>query len=120
MPAGLHHIHKRKRASRHKKIAKKEDVCLEPYPHPEKWKKYLDRALYFVAIVGPFNTIPQIVTIYANKSAEGISTLTFCLLACFTLPWIFYGVVHKEKPIIFSFCLWFLAYIVIITGSILY
>jgi len=38
---GLHHIKKRM----HKKR--------EPYPHPDKWKGYLDRFIYAVGIMGP-------------------------------------------------------------------
>jgi len=48
MTEGLHHFHRRKR------IYQKH----EPYPHPDKWKRFMDHAIYCVGVFGPIMTIP--------------------------------------------------------------
>ena len=91
----IHHIHKRKRI--HQK--------LEEYPHKNKWVARFDKFLLVVAILNPMVTFPQISKIFRTKSAQGISTLTFALLAIFNIPWLIYGILHKAKPIIIAFSL---------------
>jgi uncharacterized protein with PQ loop repeat len=110
MGAGLHHLHKRKRI--HKKM--------EQYPHPQAWIRFLDNLLLVIAVIGPMSNIPQILQIFISKTSAGVSTLTFCLLAVFNIPWIIYGIVHKEKPIITAYILWFTTNVIIITGTLIY
>src|SRR3989344_9687617 len=93
---GLHHIHKRKRYYQN----------LEPYPHPKKWINNLDKFLIIVAFIAPLTTLPQIFNIIISKQAGSISALTWSLYAIFNIPWVFYGFVHKEKPIIIMHILW--------------
>jgi uncharacterized protein with PQ loop repeat len=106
----LHHIHKRKRL--HQK--------LEKYPHPQKWIRFLDKFLIIAAIVGPAMTIPQIVKIYSLRDASSIALSTWVLFAILDIPWIIYGVVHKEKPIVIAYILWLITNIFVIVGTILY
>ncbi len=64
MPAqniGMHHLHKRKRV--HEK--------LEKYPHPEKFKRFIDKVIYVFAIVGPLMNLPQLYKIWGDKTAQG-------------------------------------------------
>lgn len=105
-----HHLHKRKRM--HEK--------LEKFPHPNKRIKFLDNMLLLIASISPLSTVPQIIKIYATKNAIGVSKLTFSLFALFDIPWIIYGVVHKEKPIIIAYSLWLIANITIVTGTLIY
>jgi len=105
-----HHIHKRKR--QHQK--------LEAFPHPHPWIRFLDNLLLVIAIIGPLSTIPQIVKIYWYQNAIGVSKLTFSFYAFFDVPWIIYGIIHKEKPIVLAYSLWFLANMIIVIGTILY
>jgi uncharacterized protein with PQ loop repeat len=107
---GLHHIHKRKRF--HEK--------LEPYPHENKWIKRLDEFLLFVAVVAPIMSIPQIFKIYSTKTAAGVSALSFGFFAFFNIPWIIYGIVHKEKPIVITYILWLICNTSIVVGTLLY
>lgn len=107
---GIHHLHKRKRI--HQK--------LEKYPHPKKWIKILDNFLLIIAVIGPLNNLPQIIKIFALKSSSGVSTLTFSLFSLFNIPWIIYGIVHKEKPIIIAFSLWFITNMIVVIGTLIY
>jgi len=106
----LHHIHQRKRV--HQK--------LEPYPHTHPWINFLDRLLLVVAIIAPFTTLPQLYTIFIEKNVTGVSAITWLLYTVLTLPWIVYGFVHKEKPIIVSSLLWLVTDVLVVVGTMVY
>src|SRR3989344_8553323 len=92
----LHHIHKRKRCYQD----------LQPYPHPQPWINFLDRLLVMIAFIAPLFTLPQIYKILSTQNANEISTITWGAYAFFNIPWIVYGVAHKDKPIIFAYIMW--------------
>mgnify|MGYP002826002931 CR=1 FL=1 len=106
----IHHIHRRKRL--HQK--------LEKYPHKNKWINFLDKLLLIVAIIGPLMTLPQIFKIYYLKSAAGVSILTWSLYSVFNVPWLIYGIVHREKPIIIAYSGWIITNLIVIIGTLLY
>ena len=105
---GLRHIHKRKR------------VHFEPYPHPDKRKRFLDRAAYFFAFFGPIMTIPQTLRIWILKSAGGVSPITWSAYLIVAVFWLIYGIEHKAKPIIATNILWVILDIFIIAGTLVY
>ena len=105
-----HHIHKRKRVHQN----------LEAFPHPNPGIRFLDRLLLIIAIIGPLSTLPQIIKIYLYQSSLGVSRLTFSLFALFDIPWAIYGIIHKEKPIILAYSLWFIANLIIVIGTLIY
>lgn len=106
----LHHISKRKRV--HQK--------LEKYPHPYKFKNYLDRIIYIVAIIGPLMALPQLNKIWFLKDATGVSFLSWFLFGIVNLIWLFYGLVHKEKPIIVANMMWVIIDFSIAVGIVIY
>lgn len=81
---------------------------------------FLDRLTFIVGVVGPFTVLPQTYSIFASKSAAGVSLITWVLIFVVTFPWILYGIAHKEKSIIVSFILWELVNLSVIVGVILY
>ena len=89
------HIHKRKR---NKGTAHK----LKAYPSENKWISFLDKFLVAVAV------------------GSGISLITWLMYSVFDIPWIVYGFVHKEKPIIITYTLWFIVNMAVVIGSIIY
>lgn len=110
MKSGLHHIHKRK-------IVYEK---LEKYPSKNKWVRRLDRFLLFFAIFGPLSALPQIMKIFYLQNASGVSTITYSLWSVGVIPWIIYGYVHKTKPIMIAYSLWFFMYVLIVVGSLIY
>ena len=106
----LYHLNKRKRI--HQK--------LEKYPHPDQGIRFLDNFLLVIAAIGPLSNIPQIIKILMTKTSLGVSTLTFSFFAVFNIPWIIYGIVHKEKPIVLAYTLWFITNSIIIIGTLIY
>lgn len=110
MASGLHHQHIRKR------IYKK----YEKYPHPNKFKRFVDKTIYIIAIFGPLIALPQIIKIWYYKDAGGVSPLTWIGYFLGAFLWMTYGIMHKEKPIIIANIMWIIATISIITGSFIY
>jgi len=107
---GLHHHHKRKRI--HAKH--------ESYPHPNKWKNFMDKAIYVVGVLGPIMTIPQLAKIWVEKNASGVSIISWTAYLIASGFWVIYGIMHKEKPIIVTYSLWILLDILIIIGTVIY
>ena len=110
MQKGFYHLHRRKR------ISKK----LEPYPHPIKWKRWLDKLIYFVAIAGPLAILPQIFKIWQSKTAAGVSSFYWIFFLFTSLVWLIYGFVHKEKPIIFANLLYLILGFIVLVGIWMY
>jgi len=80
----------------------------------------LDKAIYFVALFGPIMTIPQVVKIFAEKSAAGVSIISWTGYLFLAMFWLSYGLMHKDKAVIFANFLWIIAYIIVIAGIMLY
>lgn len=132
---GLQHINKRKRVKKTlgflseiegigdktlKKIRLKGFKNFEVYPSNKFWIRALDKSLVFIATIGPLTTIPQIWKIFATQSAAGISIFSWASWAILDLPWIFYGILHKDKPIIIAYTLWLITNLAVVIGALLY
>ena len=103
---GLHHYHLRKRIKENRPTG--------------RFAGILDHAIYVVGVIGPLMTIPQILQIWGHHSASGVSPVTwgsFVITNCF---WLSYGIVHREKPIILTYCLWIVMNGSVALGAILY
>ena len=110
MPNSLHHINQRRRI--HQKH--------EQFPHPHPGIRFLDRSLIIIAVVGPIVSVPQIIKLYETQLVEGFSLITWILLAIMNIPWLIYGIVHHEKPIIVAYSLWFISNMLTVIGIIAY
>lgn len=109
-PYAIHHLHQRKRFHEN----------LEPYPHPHLGVRFLDQLLVVLAIVGPLTGVPQLYTILQEKSAASVSVISWSLYIILTIPWIIYGFVHKEKPIVISSILWLVLDTAIVVAALAY
>ncbi|MCH7567982.1 MAG: hypothetical protein IIA87_01040 [Nanoarchaeota archaeon] len=104
------HFYKRKRIhQRH-----------EPYPHPVRWKRIIDRVIYIAAFIGPLLTLPQVLKIWIGKSAIGVSIISWSFFLLLAFIWLIYGIAHKSKLLIFNNILWMLMDFLIILGVIVY
>ncbi len=103
---GWHHLHKRKRMyEKH-----------EPYPHPDKAKRVMDKFIYFIGVLGPIMTLPQLIEIWVYGNTAGVSALSWGAFGVIAFVWIIYGIMHKEKPIVLSHALWMLFDVLIVIG----
>lgn len=107
---GLHHLHLRKRKA----------AGTHPYPAKSQALRMLDRVVLLGGIIGPMTAIPQVLKIYLLKDAAGVSILSWALPAVLDVPWIVYGVYHRERPIAVTYALWFLANSAVALGVLIY
>jgi len=111
MSLGLHHFYKNKR------LAGKQEL----FPRKSKqWVNLIDDLVYVAGIVGPIMTLPQIIKIFGNKSAEGVSLITWLAYTLAAVFWLLYGIAHKEKPIIMTYALWVLFDLAVVYGCLVY
>ncbi|MFH1591505.1 MAG: hypothetical protein ABIC95_06280 [archaeon] len=93
---------------------------LDHHQHKEDWVKILDKTVLIGGILGPMMTFPQIIKIFITHQAAGVSVMTWGLYCIFNTPWIIYGIVHNQKPIVISYILWFITNLCVIAGALLY
>ena len=106
----FHHISVRKRIHTKK----------EKYPHSDKSIAMFDRFIIALGIFNIFATLPQLLEIWINKDATGVSFVTWAYYTFFSAMFIVYGVLHKEKPIIVNYSLVVVLYLGITIGALLY
>jgi len=110
MTHGLYHVHKRKRVYQKK----------EPYPHPDKFKRIMDKIAYFGGVFGLIFTLPQLMNIWVLKNASGVSAISWGAYMIGASFWLTYGIAHKEKPLIFTYSVWVVLDILIVIGTLIY
>lgn len=86
---GLHHLHLRKR------------VHHEKYPPPDKLKRVYDKLIYVAVVMGPIMNLPQLLKIWILKNAAGVSLISWISFSIISIFWVGYGLLHKDKPIIY-------------------
>jgi uncharacterized protein with PQ loop repeat len=87
---------------------------------PVEYYRDIDKLIYVVGIVEPLMTIPQILQIYIGKNVAGVSLFSWTSFLCFGIVWLIYGLIHKSKPIIFTYTIWIIVEAIICFGVILY
>jgi len=105
------HIH------RHK--AKRKAQTSRSYPSGY-WIRFLDRATFAMGIIGPFTDIPQILKILEAQTSAGVSVLAWAGAAVFDIPFLLYGIVHKDKAITTTYALWLIGNIIVVMLTVLY
>lgn len=83
-------------------------------------KNLLDKTIYLGAFVAPILLVPQLLKIWQEKNATGVSLLTWLGYLGGTVFWLFYGLVHKQKPIILANITFGLLTLFIVIGILLY
>lgn len=108
MPVGLHHHHKRLKHSQHNRSTQ------------TSLQRIVDQLVYIFGVFSVIVYIPQLMKIWGEKSTAGVSILSWIGLFIGTLFWFLYGVIHKEKPIIFINLFIGITQLLIILGVLLY
>jgi uncharacterized protein with PQ loop repeat len=80
----------------------------------------LDRLIFVVGTLGPISASAQVYKIWIEKTAEGVSIITWLANFLFSIVWVIYGIIHKEKSIIFTYALWMLINGLIALGAFIY
>jgi len=83
-------------------------------------KRLLDYLMYGVGIFAPLALLPQILQIYTTKSGAGLALPTWLLFVFVNLLWTAYGIVHKDKHIIYANALMALFNAIVVVGVLMY
>lgn len=66
------------------------------------FKRFINKFIYFVGGFGIAVIIPQVTKIWIGKEIQGVSLTTWGGFFIASSFWLVYGIIHKEKPIIFT------------------
>lgn len=86
-------------------------------------KKQKDEILhfaYFVAFVQPLMVLPQVYSIFSNKSAVDVSMITWAMLLFFNTSNFIYGWAFNIKPLIINNAIWIIVDSLVVAGIFLY
>jgi uncharacterized protein with PQ loop repeat len=84
-------------------VARRRKARLKGFPtRTSVLKNALDILIYPIAIVGPLALLPQVIKLYTVQDAAGFSLATWLILGLLNLVWLYYGFVHRERPIIIT------------------
>lgn len=88
MNIGFHHYHQRTSHSHGE-------------THNNIYQYLIDKLVYIGGTVGIFIMLPQLAKIWMDKNVTGLSLITWLGFLGGAIFWIVYGIIHKEKPLIF-------------------
>lgn len=116
MNIGLHHfLHQHKDLSENI-LVKEEEVIVKEVRQSKEFCSFIDRGVYAVGILGVLVIIPQILKIWVDRDINGVSVITWIGFSIGALFWLFYGIIHKVKPIILTNFAVLIADLLVISG----
>ncbi len=83
-------------------------------------KKFINRIIIVAAVLEPMFVLPQVIQIFRDKSAEGVSIITWLGLSVLTGMWVWYAYVNKEKMVLLYQGLFFTFNTMVIVGALIY
>ena len=107
----IHHISKRKRGLKD---------FIHKFPAESRFVRLFDKLMLFIAVINPLVTLPQAIKIYSTQNASGLSVFSWAGYTLFAIPWLIYGIIHKEKPLIIAYILVFLLNLSVLVGILMY
>lgn len=75
-----------------------------------------DKAVFLVGFFGVIIYIPQLLKIWMERNVSGVSLITWSGFFLGSIVWIFYGIAHKQKPIIYINIIMAILQVVIVVG----
>jgi len=89
-------------------------------PRKSLQRRFIDKAIFAVAVVQPLCTVPQILVIYGRRNASGIAISSWLLYIVFDLLWLWYGICEKQKAVIISAIMFTLMEGMVVVGALMY
>lgn len=84
------------------------------------WKWWFDTSLTYGGLLGSLITLPQVLEIWVNHNASGVSLISWTGYMFGNCIWLTYGILHKERAVIFAYILAVPMSIAIVIGILLY
>lgn len=83
-------------------------------------QQHIEFYALIAGIIQPLITLPQIITIYTNQSAQDVSLITWGGYTILGLILLTYGIAYKLRPIIVGQSIWAVMQSVMVIGILLY
>ena len=112
MPIGNHS------AQRKVNEAVQEAVLQRPQAH--RFKHFLDKFVYFTGACSVLFSIPQVLQIWIDHNAAGVSLVTWLAFTFNATVWTMYGITHKQKQIIVMYSMFIVIDMLVVSGIFLY
>ena len=93
---------------------------LEPYPNPHWPIRIIDGAAVAAGIIGPLMAMPQLMKIFVERNASGVSPISWFSWAILDIPFIVYGIIHRDRVIIITYIGWLFLNLLVGTGALMY
>lgn len=91
--------------------------------HPKKQnglasetRTLFDGSMYFVALLTPALTVPQLLLIWLDHKTDGVSSLTWGAYAVASGLWLIYALVRRQRQLILSQVLLFVLDFAVVVG----
>ena len=65
-------------------------------------------------------TIPQVSHVWTTRKVDGLSLVTWISYSVFALFWMYYGFLHREKPVVIGNAVGLLLNILIVSAILLF
>lgn len=83
-------------------------------------KSAVDKICYAASVFMPATAIPQIHQLYTTHDADSLSLLMWVLYLVGIIPFLLFGIQHKEKQLVVLNVLWLIVTLTIIVGILLF
>jgi len=80
----------------------------------------IDAVCLLTAVFMPLTAIPQIVKLHSTHDASGVSLSMWLLYSIGTIPFLIYGIIHKEVQLIILNVLWLVVNTFVISAVLMY
>lgn len=89
-------------------------------PVPTTSKTSFDRVLYAFSIITILMTIPQVLSVWMNRSGKGVSIITWSTYLVSACVWLVHGLKQRD-PTIYRACIaWIILDAAIVVGALLF
>ena len=88
-----------------------------------KYKKYIpivDKTTVVIASIESFVVLPQVWQIFRDQNATGVSLFSWTAFWLFNFVWLAYGIVHRDKVIIYYGITYGFVQFWVIVGGLMY
>ena len=82
--------------------------------------KFLYSITLIAGIIGPFTNVPQILKIFIQQNAAGVSLLSWSLYVVFDIPFIIWSIVQRDTPVFVTYSLWLISNFFVVIGILMY
>lgn len=80
----------------------------------------VDKLMMVAATAHPLTALPQVVQIYSTQDVAGVALWTWLGFMMIGSLYLYYGILHKLKPIILNQILWFIVDILVVAGVLIF